>query len=129
MHVRTIKGQSGLIAASSGCQSVAKEAADWLGFVLAPLPEKSRSPGSLERYISAVDALDMITFAIPDSTPRSELWSRYGDALMNLLLSDRHCQPRNRSSAAEAVVSRSPRESARQVTLHHRAQDRAPNAD
>lgn len=88
VHVRTIKGQSGLIAASSGCQSVAKEAADWLGFVLAPLPEKSRSPGSLERYISSGGRADMITFAIPDSTPRSELWSRYGDALMNLLLSD-----------------------------------------
>ena len=27
-------------------------------------------------------------FAIPQTTPRAELWERYGDTLLNLLLGD-----------------------------------------
>jgi hypothetical protein len=30
----------------------------------------------------------MITFGIPNSTTKEELWTRYGDTLLNLLLRD-----------------------------------------
>ena len=88
VHVRTIKGAVGVIAASESCQTAAKEAADWLGFKLVKLPENAKSPGSMERFISTSGSSDMITFAIPESTDRGELWGRYGDTLLNLLLGD-----------------------------------------
>ena len=87
LHLRTIDGNVGLIAASSSCQAAAKEAAEWLNFRLVSLPDKAVA-GSLERYLAASGTADIITIAIPTTTKDSELWDRYGDTLLNLLLSE-----------------------------------------
>lgn len=87
LHVRTMDGSVGLIAASSGCQAAAKEAAEWLNFRLVSLPDKAVA-GSLERYLAAKGSSDIITIAIPSTTKKAELWDRYGDTLLNLLLSE-----------------------------------------
>jgi hypothetical protein len=87
VHVRTVNADRGLIASSSSCRSVADEAASWIGFGQLAWPERSK-PGMLEHYIATSGSSDIITFAIPARTPREELWSRYGDTLLNLLLGD-----------------------------------------
>ena len=88
VHVRSVKGAAGIIAANESCQPAAKEAADWMKFKLATLPSKGSSASTMERYISASGSSDMIMFAIPQTTPRAELWERYGDTLLNFLLGD-----------------------------------------
>lgn len=88
VHVRTVSGKSGVVAASQSCESVGKEIAEWLNFKLISLPGQKTAEGSLERYVSASGSSDMLTIGIPDSTPRAELWDLYGDTLMNLLLRD-----------------------------------------
>lgn len=88
VHVRTVSGKSGIVAASQSCESVGKEIAEWLNFTLIRLPGQKTAEGSLERYVSASGSSDMLTIGIPDSTPRAELWDLYGDTLMNLLLRD-----------------------------------------
>jgi hypothetical protein len=42
----------------------------------------------MERYVSTTGSSDMITFGIPEATPKSEVWDRFGDTLLNLLLGD-----------------------------------------
>lgn len=88
VHVRTVPGKSGIVAASQSCESVGKEVADWLNFKLISLPGQKTAEGSLERYVSTSGSSDMLTIGIPDSTPRAEVWDLYGDTLMNLLLRD-----------------------------------------
>ena len=88
VHVRTVPGKSGIVAASQSCESVGKEVAEWLNFKLISLPGQKTSEGSLERYVSTSGSSDMLTIGIPDSTQRGELWDLYGDTLMNLLLRD-----------------------------------------
>jgi hypothetical protein len=51
------------------------------------LPERS-NPGSLERYVSTSGVSDMITIGVPDTTPKDEVWSLYGDTILNLLLAE-----------------------------------------
>ncbi len=87
IHIRTIEGDSGLIAASSGCLPVANDVAEWLGFRVISLPEKAVS-GSLERYLASSDSSEILTFAIPATSKKDELWDRYGDTLQNLLMGD-----------------------------------------
>ena len=87
IHIRTIEGNSGLIAASSGCRAVANDAAKWLDFRVISLPEKAVS-GSLERHLASSGNGEIITFAIPASSKKDELWDRYGDTLQNLLMGD-----------------------------------------
>ena len=87
LHVRTIDGNDGLIAASSSCRAAAKEAAEWLNFRLVSLPDKAVA-GSLERYLAAKGSSDIITIEIPSTTKKDELWDRYGDTLLNLLLGE-----------------------------------------
>ena len=87
IHVRTIEGTTGLVAASSGALAMANDSAEWLGFRVISLPEKAVS-GSLERHIAASGACEIITFAIPVTTKKAELWERYGDALQNLLMGE-----------------------------------------
>ena len=88
VHVRTVKGANGLIASSESCLPAAKEAAEWVKFRLVKLPENGRSSSTMERYISTTGSSDMLTFAFPETTPRTELWDRYGDTLLNLLLGE-----------------------------------------
>ena len=88
VHIRTVEGADGVIASSASCRSVAKEAADWLRFRLIMLPESARDAGSLERYVSTTGNSEIITVGIPDKTPRAEVWDRYGDAILNLLIGD-----------------------------------------
>ena len=87
LHVRTIDGENGLIAANSSCETAAKEAAKWLNFRHVQLPEKAVA-GSLERYVATAGSSDIITIAIPSTAKKVELWDRYGDTLLNLLLGD-----------------------------------------
>ncbi len=89
LHVRTIDGDDGLIAASSSCLVAAKEAAEWLSFRFANLnvPGKAAA-GTLERYLAEKGSSDIITIAIPSTVKKEELWDRYGDTLLNLLLSE-----------------------------------------
>ena len=65
LHIRSIDGDNGLVAASSSCHAAAKEAAEWLSFKLVALPDKAVA-GSLERYIGSKGSSDIITLAIPD---------------------------------------------------------------
>ena len=66
---------------------MANDSAEWLGFRVISLPEKAVS-GSLERHIATSGACEIITFAIPATTKKAELWERYGDALQNLLMGE-----------------------------------------
>ena len=66
---------------------MAKDSAEWLGFRVIELPKKAVS-GSLERYLAISGRCEMVTFAIPATTKKSELWDRYGDALQNLLMGE-----------------------------------------
>ena len=104
IHVRTIEGTTGLIAASSGCLATANESGEWLGFRVINLPGKAVS-GSLERHLAGSGRCEVMTFAIPATAKKGELWDRYGDALQNLLMGE----------DAEA------RELARQQTQHSSA--------
>jgi hypothetical protein len=85
IHVRTIESEKGIIAASSGCMSVANDVAGWLNFRVISLPETAVS-GSLERHLSTSRQCEVLTFAIPATAKKSELWDHYGDALQNLLM-------------------------------------------
>jgi hypothetical protein len=87
LHIRTVQSETGLIAASASCQTVANEAAEWLGFKLVQLPDKAVA-GSMERYLAVKGTCDIITLAIPENSNRNELWNLYGDTLLNLLLGD-----------------------------------------
>ena len=87
IHVRTIEGTTGLIAASSGCLATANESGEWLGFRVINLPGKAVS-GSLERHLAGSGRCEVMTFAIPATAKKAELWDRYGDALQNLLMGE-----------------------------------------
>ncbi len=87
IHVRTIEGDKGLVAASSGCLAIANDSGEWLGFRVINLPGKAVS-GSLERHLASSGRCEVLTFAIPATAKKTELWDRYGDALQNLLLGE-----------------------------------------
>ncbi len=87
IHIRTIESQQGVIAASSGCQRVAQDVAEWLRFRVIHLPETAVS-GSLERHLASSGNCEVLTFAIPATEKKTELWDHYGDSLQNLLMSD-----------------------------------------
>lgn len=87
IHIRTIEGNNGLIAANSSALAMARDSGGWLGFRVINLPGKAVS-GSLERYLASSGRCDIVTFAIPATTKKTELWQSYGDALQNLLLSE-----------------------------------------
>ncbi len=87
IHVRTIAGSRGLVAADSAAINPARELADWLQFALVELPGQS-AQGTLERCISSRGICEIVTIAIPAETPHEHLWTTCGDALLNLLLDD-----------------------------------------
>ncbi len=87
IHIRSIEGNDGLIAANSSALAMARDSGGWLGFRVINLPEKAVS-GSLERYLASSGRCDIVTFAIPATTKKTELGQSYGDALQNLLLSE-----------------------------------------
>ncbi|MFO0428325.1 MAG: hypothetical protein ACK526_17290 [Planctomyces sp.] len=87
IHIRSIRGKTGLIASSSSAQDAAREVAEWLSFDQMTLPGKSVD-GSLERYLSTSGSIQMLTFGIPETAAKDELWANYGDAVLNLLLRD-----------------------------------------
>jgi hypothetical protein len=87
IHVRTVKGARGVVAVSENANKTGSELSRWLDFQLMPLPGKSVQ-GSMERYLSSNDNIEMITFGIPDDTIETELWERFGDAVLNLMLND-----------------------------------------
>lgn len=104
IHIRSVDGSKGVVATSIGSQAVANDAADWLGFRIIKLPDVAVS-GSLERHLASSGTCEVLTFALPATTKKNELWERYGDALQNLLLGDDAAaremarQPKQQSSA------------------------------
>jgi len=104
IHIRSVEGNKGVIATTVASQPVANDAADWLGFRVIKLPDVAVS-GSLERHLASSGSCEVLTFALPATTKKKELWDRYGDALQNLLLGDDAAaremarQPKPQSSA------------------------------
>jgi len=104
IHIRSVEGHKGVIATTVASQAVANVAADWLGFRVIKLPDVAVS-GSLERHLASSGSCEVLTFALPATTKKKELWDRYGDALQNLLLGDDAAaremarQPKPQSSA------------------------------
>jgi hypothetical protein len=87
IHLRTYPGSKGVIASSSEAHDSAAEVAEWLSFEHRLLPGKS-ADGTLERFIATEGSRQIIAVAVPSSSTESELWSSYGDALLNLLMND-----------------------------------------
>lgn len=87
VHIRSVEGGKGVVATGFSSQTAAREASEWLKFKMLMLPERS-NPGSLERYVSTSGVSDMITIGVPDTTPKDEVWSLYGDTILNLLLAE-----------------------------------------
>lgn len=87
IHLRSVQRKRGVVAFSSGPESVAREIAEWLNFDVVQLGAQS-GPGSLERYIALRGDSQMITIGIPAATDASKVWELYGDAILNLLLSE-----------------------------------------
>ncbi len=99
IHVRSVEGNNGVIATTIASQAAANAAADWLDFRVIKLPDVAVS-GSLERHLASSGSCEVLTFALPSTTKKKELWNRYGDALQNLLLGD---------DAAAREVARQPK--------------------
>lgn len=90
IHIRTRsrrKPDAGAVAASSGASQVAKDVCNWLNLEHLNLPQNS-ADGTLERLLSTKETCEVITFAIPQNSPRADLWETYGDSLLNLLLDE-----------------------------------------
>lgn len=105
IHIRTIGGEQGVIAASSGAADVARDVSRWLNFRFVDLPGKS-ADGTLERFLSQKGVSEIITFAVPESADSDTLWETFGDSLLNLLLDEDYetrklARSRQNSSAAD----------------------------
>ena len=87
IHIRTVPGKQGLIAAGSSASAVANELAAWLNFGRTDLPGRAVE-GSLERYLSQNGTAQIITIGLPDQVAATDSWNAYGDAVLNLLLGD-----------------------------------------
>lgn len=87
IHIRTVSGNVGIVASSSGSSSVAGDVSRWLKFRSIELPGNS-AEGTLERFLSQKKSCEIITFAIPQMSDKSTLWEDYGDSLLNLLLAE-----------------------------------------
>ena len=104
IHIRSVEGNNGIIATTVASQAAANNTAEWLGFRVIKLPDVAVS-GSLERHLASSGSCEVLTFALPSTTKKKELWDRYGDALQNLLLGDDAAagemarQPKQQSSA------------------------------
>lgn len=83
IHLRTFADR-GIVAATSGAAASARDVARWLEFEMLELPGRTRS-GTLERCLSDRGNCDVLTLAIPRETPKSDVWTLYGDAVLNLL--------------------------------------------
>lgn len=87
IHVRSVQRQRGVVAAGGTAKSVADELARWLKFDSVVLGPKS-GPGSLERFLAVRHETQIVTIGIPVNTDAETVWEQYGDALLNLLLSE-----------------------------------------
>lgn len=86
IHLRTYGNGKGVIAASAGAETVARESAEWLGFELIQLPGAS-ADGTLERFLSSDSRTEIVTLAIPATIQREDVWDTYGGSLLNLIQS------------------------------------------
>jgi len=84
IHIRSVKGNEGLIAASRGAMKSAREVSDWLDFKLQQLPESVRGT-TLEAWASQRDHCDVVTFGIPRNTDKADVWPLYSDAIVSLM--------------------------------------------
>lgn len=105
IHIRTIAGEQGVIAASSGAANVARDVSGWLNFRFVDLPGNS-AEGTLERSLSEQGVSEIITFAVPESADADTLWQTFGDSLLNLLLDEdfetrKLARSRRKSAAAD----------------------------
>jgi len=85
IHIRSVKGDEGMVAASRGATNSAREVSDWLGFNLQKLPESVRAT-TLESWATQRDNCDVVTFGIPRSSDEADVWPLFGDAIVSLLL-------------------------------------------
>ncbi|MCH2201603.1 MAG: hypothetical protein MK102_06520 [Fuerstiella sp.] len=85
IHIRTVRGSRGMLAASSGAENSGFEVAEWLNFTMRRLPADV-SDGTLESWAADRPNCDVITVGIPRRTKSDEVWALYGDAVLNLLL-------------------------------------------
>jgi hypothetical protein len=87
IHIRTISGNRGVVAASRGAAESARDVATWLGFNFVELPGNS-ADGTLERYLSSSNTCEVVTIAIPAVSKKNGIWDACGDALLNLFMAD-----------------------------------------
>lgn len=87
IHIRSVQGQKGMIAASANASASAKEVASWLGFEFVELPGKA-SAGTMERYFAEQGETQIVMFGIPDNLKGDDLWDSCSDAVLNLLKDD-----------------------------------------
>ena len=85
IHIRTIAGDKGLVAASRGAWESATEVANWLEFPLKELPRSVRA-NTLEYWAANREDCDVIMFGLPRTTDETDVWPLYGDAVVSLLL-------------------------------------------
>lgn len=87
IHLRTVRGDKGVIAANAPASSVAREIAEWLNLQLVTLTARSGA-GSLEAHLAMQGNSQIITLGIPSQTKSGVVWERYGDSVLNLLLNE-----------------------------------------
>ncbi len=85
IHIRSVKGDEGLMAASRGTMNSAREVASWLDFKLQKLPESVRAT-TLESWAAQRDSCDVVTLGIPRNADKADIWPLFGDAIVSLLL-------------------------------------------
>ncbi|MCH2213055.1 MAG: hypothetical protein MK110_17255 [Fuerstiella sp.] len=85
IHLRTVRGSRGMLAASYGAENSGREVAEWLDFKVRHLPEDV-SDGTLEFWAAHRTDCEVITIGIPRHTKSDEVWSLYGDAVLSMLL-------------------------------------------
>ncbi|MCA9035125.1 MAG: hypothetical protein KDA91_08345, partial [Planctomycetaceae bacterium] len=73
IHIRTVRADRGVIAASSSARNAVKSLGEWLQFDVKLLPGPAVD-GSIEKYVASTDRMQMITIAVPAGVSPAEAW-------------------------------------------------------
>ncbi len=87
VHVRSVQGNRGMIAASKNAATIGREIAEWLQFEFVELPGKAKD-GTLERYFAEQGENQILMFGIPESLKGVDIWDTCSDPALNLLLKE-----------------------------------------
>lgn len=85
IHIRSVRGSRGMLAASHGAMDTGREVAEWLDFTVRKLPQDVRD-GTLEAWAADRGDCDVIMIGVPRRTEADDVWAFYGDAVLSLLL-------------------------------------------